>query len=242
MAVYTSSQRLAEALTKTQQHWESRRRTETRSGGGQPHAPALTVAISREAGANGGGAIARAIGERLGWPVYDSELVHLVADGMKVRASLLDALDERRTSWIRECIEAFGSNTSVTQSAYLHRLIETLLALAAHGECVIVGRGAAVVLPPATTLRVRLVAPREHRIAVMQEARKMSREEAARWVETTDRERAGFLRDHFDADLADSKYVDLLLNSARFTVAECAEIAVTALHRLQDRAMPSARL
>ena len=43
-------------------------------------------------------------------------------------------------------------------SGYVHRLIQTLLSLAAKGECVILGRGAAQALPPQTTLRVRLVA------------------------------------------------------------------------------------
>jgi hypothetical protein len=234
MTANTSSQRLAEALAKTHQHWESRHLAETRCGAERPRAP-MTIAISREAGANGG-LIARAIGELLGWPVYDRELVQLVADSMKVRASLLHDLDERRTNWIRECMEGFGSGPSVTQSAYLHRLVETLLALAANGECVIVGRGAAVLLPSATTLRVRLIAPREYRIAVIQERRNLTREEAARWIEMTDRERSGFLCDHFAADPTEPKNCDLVLNSARFTVAECAEIVVAAAERLQKHA------
>jgi len=232
MSIYGSSHRLAEVLAKTQQHWESRRLAETRSGGARSRL-AVTIAISRQAGALGD-SISQAIGQHLGWPVYDHELVQLVAEGMKVRTSLLDALDERRISWIRECMEALGSGPNVTQTAYLHRLIETLLALAAHGECVIVGRGAPLVLPVATTLRVRLIAPKEHRIAVIQERRKLTQKEAARWVETTDRERSAFLQDHFDADPADPKYCDLVVNSARFEVAECAEIVVAALRRLQD--------
>jgi Cytidylate kinase-like family len=236
MTVHTSSQRLAEALAKTHQHWESRRLAEFESGGERPCQPALTIAISREAGANAG-LIARAIGERLGWPIYDRELVQLVADGMKVRASLLDDLDERRSNWIRECIEGFGSGPAVAHGAYVHRLIETLLALASHGQCVIVGRGTAAVLPSATTLRVRLVAPREHRIGVIQERRKVPREEATRWIDTTDRERSDFLRDHFCADPTDPRHCDLVLNTARFTVAECADLVIAGLQRLQNHAM-----
>lgn len=238
--MHTSSTRLAEALAKTHHHWQTARLAETQSGGERPRPPAPTIAISREAGANGG-SIARVIGTRLGWPVYDRELVELVADSMKVRAGLLDDLDERRSNWIRECMESFGSGPNVSHSAYMHRLTETLLALAAHGECVIVGRGAAGVLPGATTLRVRLVAPREHRIAVIQERRKISRAEAIHWVETTDRERSGFLQEHFGADLTDPKHCDLVLNSARFSAAECAELVIEALHRLQNHIIAQGR-
>jgi len=232
MTVHTSSERLAEALAKTHHQWELQRRAEEQFGA-RPRLPALTIAISREAGANGG-LIGRAIGERLGWPVYDRELVQLVADSLNVRASLLHELDERRSNWIRECLESFGSGPDVTHGAYVHRLIETVLALAAHGECVLVGRGAAAVLPSATTLRVRLVAPLEHRIAVIQERRQMSREEAARWIEATDRERSGFLRDHFGAELTEPTHYDLVLNTARFNVKECADLVIAALLRLQD--------
>lgn len=239
MTTFTSSHRLTEALAKTHQHWESRRLANGQSSGARPRSP-LTIAISRQAGANGS-SIARAVGELLGWPVYDRELVQMVADNMKVRASLLDELDERQTSWIRECIASFGSNTSVSQSAYMHRLIETLLALAAHGECVIVGRGAPIVLPSATTLRVRLVAPHEHRIAVVQEQRKLTLDEATRWVETTDRERLAFQTDHFAADPADPAYCDLVLNSGRYSVAECAEIIVAAQQRMRNHTTTQAR-
>ncbi len=233
MTVHTSSERLAAALAKTHHQWESRRLAELPSAAARPRPPAPTIAISREAGANGG-AVARAIGERLGWPVYDRELVQLVADSLNVRASLLHDLDERRSNWIRECMESLGSGPDVTHGAYVHRLIETVLALAAHGECVVVGRGAAAVLPSATTLRVRLVAPREHRIAVIQERRQVSREEAARWIETTDHERSGFLREHFGVDLTNPTKCDLVLNTARFTVAQCAEVVIAALQRLQQ--------
>src|SRR5262249_41409867 len=48
------------------------------------------------------------------------------------------------------------------------RRAETLLSRAAHGECIIVGRGAAQVLPPKTTLRVRMVGPLQDRITATQ--------------------------------------------------------------------------
>jgi cytidylate kinase len=197
-----------------------------------PHA--YTIAISRECGANGF-LVAQAVGECLGWAVYDRELVQMLAEGMGVRTNLLEHMDERRANWLRECVEFFADIPTVSQSAYVRHLVETLLTLAAHGECVLLGRGAPQILPPSSTLRVRLVAPLAERIRVIQERRSLSPEEAARWIERVDRDRRGFVKDHFQLDPAEPHNYDLVLNTGRLPVAECAEIVTGALRRRQTQ-------
>jgi len=84
---------------------------------------------------------------------------------MGLRATLLESVDERRKSWLLEFLDGLSSVPAVSESAFVRNLIETVLALGAHGECIIVGRGAAQILPAETTLRARLVAPLSERIA-----------------------------------------------------------------------------
>jgi cytidylate kinase len=74
---------------------------------------------------------------------------------------VIENVDERHVSWLQECVESFAAVSAVREGKYARRLIETVLSLAMRGRCVFVGRGAPFVLPPATTLRVRLVAPLE---------------------------------------------------------------------------------
>jgi cytidylate kinase len=225
-----------EALVKVLQHWETRRKAEASQPGGSGESKrAFTIALSRESGARGT-STAREVGARLGWTVYDHELLERIAQEMKLRTSLLESVDEKRVSWLQECVEAFASVPSVSGSAYVRHLTETLLSLAAHGECVIVGRGAAQVLPVETTLRVRLVAPMEWRVVAMSQKLGVPREEAARHVERIDRERICFVRDHFHKEPTDPRQYDLVLNSSRFTVGACADLIVAALHRLQAHA------
>jgi cytidylate kinase len=229
----SQSERRMEALVKVLQHWETRRKAEANQPGGScASSRAFTIALSRESGARGT-STAREVGTRLGWTVYDHELLERIAQEMKLRTSLLESVDEKRVSWLQECVEALASVPSVSGSAYVRHLTETLLSLAAHGECVIVGRGAAQVLPAETTLRVRLVAPREWRVRAMSQKLGVSREEATRQVERIDRERVGFVRDQFHKEATDPRQYDLVLNSSRFTVGECADLIVEALHRLQ---------
>ncbi len=229
----SQSERLIEALAKVLQHWQSRRKAEARQvDDSGPSSRAFTIALSRESGARGT-STAREVGARLGWTVYDHELLERVAQEMKLRTSLLESVDERKVSWLQECVEAFASVPSVSGSAYVRHLTETLFSLAAHGECVIVGRGAAQILPAETTLRVRLVAPVEWRVVAMSRKLGVSREEAARQVETIDRERVRFVKDHFQKEATDPRQYDLVLNSSRYSVGECADLIVEGLRRLQ---------
>jgi cytidylate kinase len=167
--------------------------------------------------------------------VYDRELVQQVAADMGVRTSLLESLDEKHRSWLVECMEGFTSTPAVSESAYARRLLETLLSLSAHGECVLVGRGAAQVLPAAVTLRVRLVAPVENRVKVVCQRFGIPDDEAKQWVDRTDGERRRFVSDHFRKDLTDPGEYDLILNTSRFSISECTDLIIEALRRLQAR-------
>jgi cytidylate kinase len=223
-----SSARLVEALERA-----DRQRQERRQTAGPPR-PAFTIALSREAGTNAP-LIARALGQRLGWAVYDRELLQRVAQEMNLRTSLLQHMDEKGKHWLQECMEAFTGGPAASTDAYVRHLLETLLSLAARGECVLVGRGAPQVLPPATTLRVRLVAPLADRIEVIRQRFGFSRAEAARWVQAADVDRVRFVKDHFHKDSTAGCDYDLILNTARFSVEACADIIVEALRRLQGQ-------
>jgi cytidylate kinase len=196
--------------------------------------PGLTIAINRQAGARGA-EIARLVGEKLNWPVFDRELVQRIAEQTGVRARLLENLDERRVHWLREVIESFTSRPTVQTTTYLRHLVEVIASLSARGRCVIVGRGAAMLLPLATTLRVRVVAPLEDRIASVRQTQSLSRDAALRWIEHTDRERTLFYKEHFNKDVNDPLNHDLILNSGRFSPAECTDLIIEALKQMQQR-------
>ena len=127
----------------------------------------------------------------------------------------------------------------VAESAYVHRLIKVMLALGQHGDCVIVGRGSAFVLPRETTFRVRLVAPRKHRSAAL--GRRLGLDEAAaeKLLTTQDKERNEFVRVHFDRDPELPSNYDLILNTEEFTTSECADIVLEGLRVWQRRRIGS---
>lgn len=232
MHLKPTSERLVETVAQAHLQLEKRPQA-VKSDEAQP----FTIAVSRDSGANGH-LIAHAVGARLSWPVYDQELLRMVADDMGLRARMLESLDEKRANWLQESLAGFiTSAPTVDSSAYIHHLVETLFSLAAHGECVILGRGAAQVLPAAATLRVRLVGPLKDRIATIQQRLGVARVEAARRLAKTDQDRTRFVVDNFLKDPADPCNYDLVLNSARLGVQTCAEVIVETLRRMQPRAM-----
>jgi cytidylate kinase len=234
MTLHTSSGRVAEAL----EHLHRNLHAHGQAVGGPPsagsQAPALTVALSRQAGA-GGTEVAHKVGARLGWPVYDRQLLEQVARHMGLRAELLELVDERQGSWLRDSLARFMAAPAVNASAYVRHLGEVVFSLAAGGGCVLVGRGVVHFLPAETTLRVRLVAPLAHRVASVRRRFGLSPEAAAAQVTRTDGERDRFVRDHFHKDAADPCHYDLVLNTARFSADECAAVIAAALGEKRAR-------
>jgi cytidylate kinase len=231
MNLNLGSERVSEAFIRATGHHDTQHVTDEPQ---KQHARPFSIAISREAGTRGP-VVARAVAERLGWQVYDNELLEMVARELHVRVKLLDNVDERHVPWLQECIEAFAAVPAVREGKYVRRLIETMLSLAAGGKCVFVGRGSPFVLPPATTLRVRLVAPVEDRISAVRRDQNLSRQNAMRFIETTDRERQRFIKLHFQRDPGDPRYYDLFLNTAQFSLTDCADLIIEGL-RLKSHA------
>jgi len=203
----------------------------------QPAAPAvpITIALSRQAGTPGT-TVARAASTSLGWNLYDHELLERMSRDMGRSVHLLESIDERRQSWLRGWVEAWGGVPQVSESWYVRQLVETILRLGSKGHCVIVGRGAPVILPAATTMRVRLVGRREDRIAAVAQRHHLDLTAAARKMDEIDRERHEFVREHFHRDIAEPEMYDLVLNTSRWSVAECAEAIATLAQQMEKPA------
>jgi cytidylate kinase len=162
-------------------------------------------------------------------------LLEQIAQDMGVRATLLKSVDERRQPWLQETLETFMETPLVTESAYVRHMVETVLALGTHGQCIIVGRGAPFLLSPGQTLRVRVVGNLHDRIHRIQRLKGLSHKEAERETARIDEERVRFAKAHFHRDPTAADNYDLILNSSRFSAGECAECIIHGLLHLQAR-------
>ena len=144
--------------------------------------------ISREKGA-GGSAVAQLAGKRLGWQVFDKEIVDAIAERAQVRRELIESLDERARATIQDAIGQWLRPQPMGTSGYLAHWREILLTLGHQGDVVIVGRGAQYVLPSQFGLQVRMVAPVEVRVRRIASRENVSLKAARVEVERSDRER-----------------------------------------------------
>jgi cytidylate kinase len=203
-----------------------------RSGRGKEgnlsHGPYLL--ISREKGA-GGSAVGQLAGKRLGWQVFDKEIVDAIAERAKVRRELIESVDERDRATIQDAIGQWLHPQPIGTSGYLAHLREILLTLGHQGNVVIVGRGAHYVLPSQFGLRVRMVAPVEVRVRRIAGRENLSLKAAQVVVESSDRERARLARRQFGQNAGDPLNQDVTINTAELTVEAATEVVVTALQQ-----------
>ncbi len=187
----------------------------------------LTIAISREAGARGS-TIARRVGRKLGWQVYDREVLEYIANEASLRQELLDGLSPAGRRWVDARLEELLRAETLSQHPTVVQLVQTVLGLGVQGRAVLVGGGAGIVLPRETTLNVRVVAPLEDRIAYVAQWQRLTAEEAADKVKLRDGRRGEFLTTHFHGQPTDLYQYDLVLNSSRLGEDQCCDLIVLA--------------
>jgi cytidylate kinase len=181
------------------------------------------VALSREAGARGG-TIARRAARRLGWQVYDQEMLEYMAQNTVVRQGVADNLSAQAAAWAEARLEHLLREQNLSQHPSVMNLARVILALGAQGDVVLIGRGAACILPRETTLAVRVVAPLEDRIAYMAQWMRLTQAEAAERVAHRDRRREEFITTHFHQPTGDIQLYDLILNSSSIGEELCADL------------------
>jgi cytidylate kinase len=205
--------------------------------GEEEHAPAASagtvarfqnICISREAGAAGED-IARLVGQRLGWKVYDHELIEAIAHRMGVPLDDVRILDELAPSVVQDWLLPLREEYYAPQEAYLDHLAKLIEAIGRAGESILVGRGAGYMLPRETTLSIRVIAPLKVRAQRLAERMGVSVRTARRAARDLDRRRLQFDRTMYRANSNDPHNYDMVLDSNSLGLEIAAEIIVHAI-------------
>jgi cytidylate kinase len=183
---------------------------------------ALTVA--REFG-SGGGRIAGAIAEWLGWKLLDNEIITAIADAARVDSRVVRGYDERAKSWLRRLNEeairgvAMASGDGVAEkdifdgkrmAELTRKIIEEAHAA---GGCVVVGRGAQCILAHKPDVyHVFVYAPFKARIERLK-TRVAPGTDIAERIRAVDSERAKYTQQQFGKNWCDHQLYDLMIRS-----------------------------
>jgi len=183
---------------------------------------------SRQIG-SGGKRLAEELGARLGWKVYDRELLDLMAENEAGRQRLYSVLDERGQSWLDSLLTVCAPETLRPRDDYLHALRRTLCEVVQQRPAIFVGRGAHFVLPQEKGLRVRVIARLSDRVAALAKDRQISLAEARRAVKQLEYQRLRYLKEYFDVETDDPEYYDLTINTSRLSIPQACDVILAAL-------------
>jgi cytidylate kinase len=189
--------------------------------------PGLVVAVSREAGARGA-TIARRVGKQLGWQVYDQELLDYISREGPYQDEATMPLPPAAARWAVDGATRCVATGRCSAEPAVVDLVRAVYGIAAGGNVVILGRGAGWLLPRASTLHVRVVAPIADRIAFLSQWLRLPLEDAAERLRLYDSRRRAFLEACFHAQTDNSHTYDLVLNSSFLGEDGCVELIARA--------------
>lgn len=191
------------------------------------------ITISRDEGTLGD-EIAQELAGKLGWQLYDKELVNQVANNSHVRKELVLQMDEK-SYFVRDTLLdavlhllKMPANTEFASEHYHKSLLKTLATIAAYGNSILVGRGANFVLYWAPQgLHFRFTASMDVRIQRLSNAWQTTPEMADRRIRAIDAERREFIRYHFGQDLDDPRFYSAVFNTDRLSIHQIISTILT---------------
>src|SRR5262249_52462487 len=193
---------------------------------------------------SGGSRIARDLGRRLNWAVWDKEIVHQIASQQQVPEAYVDTKDERVDSFIKRRIRLFGIGWF--ESAYnippplwlndnqLARMTRAIIEDAAkEGRAIIVGRGGQYILAGRPeVLHVFVFAPLAVRVERVIQAEGLTRAEAERGVARVERVGGDVVRTFCHVDWRDPSHYHLMVDSGVWGEEGTVDLIVWTLEHL----------
>lgn len=186
--------------------------------------PPSLLTIAHQYG-SGGSLIARELGRRLNWAVWDKELVQQIASQRLVPEAYVEAKDERVDSFMSRVAGSLG--IAGFEKAYnlppplwlkdaeLAQMTRTIIEdVAKSGRVIIVGRaGACILAGRPDTLHVFILASHQERVKRVMEVEGLTQAEAERRIVSMDRLRTDYMRTFYHADWRDPSHYHLMIDS-----------------------------
>lgn len=202
-----------------------------------PGEPAPLITISRELG-SGGRELAKTLGARLNWPVYDRELVEEMVRESHANRQLVMDIDEGVASRTVLWLGALVTQEIFDYEDYRAILLHVLNSLSEKGSAIVLGRGANFLPKHHPRLDVRIIAPLEARVERLVRRDGITQTQALVAIRHSDQQRRDFSRHVYQGRWDDAGNYDLVINTGFLTVVEAAELVEDALRDLRHLHIP----
>jgi cytidylate kinase len=193
------------------------------------------ITISREFGA-GGSELAAELGRRLEWPVLDQEIVHQVAERLRLDDNTVKHFDEHPPSLIARVatvlvvpqpdLYSFPSEGDLPSHDTIARATRAVIeARGTMTPLIVVGHGAQCIFcqrPDA--LHVRLVAPMAVRLKRIMHRMNVDAAFAGTLMHRADRDRQAYVQRYFHKDWRSDQLYHLQINTGTLTIPEAVSL------------------
>ena len=194
------------------------------------------VTISREYGA-GGSELGVLLGQKLGWPVLDHELVRKLAARLRCEESEVKAMAEHAPTFFERLAAAavvtapesrvHSTPWPTDPDCVAAAAREVLLEAAQNPPLIIVGHGGNCLFSGRRdVLRVRVTAPFDERVERVARRSGMTRQQSAAEVRRRDADRQQYLQRYYRRDVNDPCGYDLQINTGTIPLEAAAQLVL----------------
>ena len=188
------------------------------------------ITVSREFGA-GGSNLARRLGERLGWPVLDDEVVCRCAKRLNMEQAAVERLREHSPTLLARISAVllvappeapwFDTSNLMRIDAIAEAALESITEAAQSLPLIVVGFGTQCMFAMhPRALHVRLVAPLDARVATLRSRFGWDGPTATIRAREMDDIRRRYVQRYFHRDVHDPLLYDLQINTGKTTIEE----------------------
>jgi cytidylate kinase len=210
--------------------------------------PMTVITLSRQL-ESGGDEVARLLCERLGYQRFDKVAMAQVGQEMGLATSAIQSAVDFKPAAKGLLERWFGSTQRLTggdpsswtfsaqldalQDLTIANLMDIIIAGYKKGNVVIVGRGGMAALQnKPDVLHVRIQAPLALRVKRLAEHEGLTQEEAEKRIRERDLSDVEWIRRYFGLESHESSLFDLIINTAKYTPADAADLIVKAFEML----------
>lgn len=186
------------------------------------------ITISRSFGA-GGRSVGKGVAKALGIPYYDRNLLETAAKRSGISKNYLEQVDEKNISY------GVGAGAAEPMEKLIYQAqTDAILAVAAHGPCVIVGRCADCILQKDHKIfRVFVSAPLDNRTRRVSERDGLSLSEATRKTKKVDKERSDYYKSFPGVKWGEPDCYELSVNTETLGIQGAVETVLSALKHFE---------
>ncbi len=190
--------------------------------------------------------VARLVADKLGYQIFDKKVMAQVGQEMGLSGKVVQAAADFKPQGPKGILEAIGTTQRITggdpsswtfgarsdalEGISAANLMQVIQAGYKKGNVVIVGRGSMAALKDKPdVLHVRILAPMEVRLRRMLDREHCSRDEAVAKIKARDISDVAWIKRYFDLDSHDPQLFDLIINTAKITPEQAADMVIKAL-------------